>query len=120
MQAASSKVTSDIKKVTQQVRHKLLYALLFSKHAGTSIAVRVLMHALLVEAKPSASNLDCCRVSLTAGSVIEWIYGLWNLTLQQICIAPFERAIQCLGSHYFQARSHQQLFAKAASHLSGL
>jgi len=120
VQAASSKVTSDTKVVTQQVRNKLLYAHLFSQHGDTSIAVGVLLHALLVEAKPSASNLDCCRVSLIAGDVIEWIYGLWNLILQQVCIAPFERAIQYLNSHCFQAKSHQQLFAKAASHLSGL
>lgn len=94
--------------------------LLYSKHGDTNIATRVLLHVLLVEAKPSASNLDCCRVSLTAGDVIEWIYGLWNLILQQICMAPFERPIQYLDSHSCQARSHQQLFAKATSHLSGL
>ncbi len=76
-----------------KILYTLLYLLLYSKHGDTDIATRVLLHALLVEAKPSSSNLDCCRVSLTAGDVIEWTYGLWNLILQQICIAPFERAI---------------------------
>ena len=124
VQAASSKVISDTKLVTQQVREisscmcscfqsMVTPAMHGDKHGDTSIATRVQLHALLVGAKPSASNLDCCRVSLTAGDVIEWMYGLWNLILQQVCIAPFERAKQYLNSHCFQARSYQQIVCKS-------
>lgn len=36
-----------------------------------------------VEAKPSASNLDCLRVSVMEGCTMVCIYGLWNRTLRQ-------------------------------------
>lgn len=39
-----------------------------------------------VDANPSASNLDCLKVNLTLGCIMLWIYGLLNLTLQQLTL----------------------------------
>lgn len=68
-----------------------------------------------VEAKPSASNLDCLRVRVVEGCTILCTYGLLNLTLQHLsalalckskCLLPRMYALTCLACSRLQRFQH--------------